>query len=62
MTDVGLNCYGCVTKPATIELSWIMVNWVVRNRTVWSFNILYLQNVFRNHIFNIYLKKGFSEE
>ena len=31
-----------------------MLNWIVRNRTVWSFSYVYLQNVFTNHIFNIY--------
>ena len=27
-----------------------MLNWIVRNRTVWSFNCMYLQNVFPNRI------------
>ena len=30
-----------------------MLNWLVRNRTAWSFNFEYLQSVFTNHIFNI---------
>ena len=34
-----------------------MLNWVVRNRTVRSFNCVYLQNIFTNHIFNIYIYK-----
>ena len=37
-----------------------MLNWIVRNRTVWAFNSGYLQNVFTNHIFNIYVKTGFG--
>ena len=35
-----------------------MLNWIVRNWTVQSFN--YQQNVFTNYIFNIYVKTGFS--
>ena len=35
-----------------------MLNWIVRNRTVWSLNCVYQQNVFRNHIFYIYVKTG----
>ena len=38
----------------------VMLNWIVRNRTVWSFNCVYLQNVFTNHISNIYAKPGFG--
>ena len=34
----------------------IMLNWIVRNRTVGSFNSMYLQNVFTN-IFDIHVKK-----
>ena len=37
-----------------------MLNWIVRKGTVWSFNWVYLQNVFTNHIFNIYVKTGFG--
>ena len=33
---------------------------MVRKETVWSFNSVYLQNVFTNHIFDIYLKTGFG--
>ena len=36
-----------------------MLNFV-RNWTVWSFNCMYQQNVFTNHIFNIYGKAGFG--
>ena len=36
-----------------------MLNWIVRNRTIWSFNRVYLQNVFTYRIFNIYAKAGF---
>ena len=37
-----------------------MLNWIARNRTVWSFNCVYLENVFTNHIFNMYVKTGFG--
>ena len=37
-----------------------MLNWTVRKRTVWLFNSVYLQNVFTNHIFNIYVKTVFT--
>ena len=37
-----------------------MWNWIVRNRTVWSFDNVYLQNKFTNHISDIYVKTGFS--
>ena len=41
-----------------------MPNWTIKNRTVWSFNYVYLENVFTNHICNIYIyiyvKTGFS--
>ena len=36
------------------------LNWFVRNRTVWAFKCVYLQNVFPNQIFNIYVKTEFS--
>ena len=39
-----------------------MLNWIVGNRTVWSFNCVYLKNVFTNHIFNIFVKTGFGIE
>ena len=35
-----------------------MLNWMDRNRTVWSLNCMYQQNVFTNHIFNIYVETG----
>ena len=34
-----------------------MLNWIIRNRIVWSFNCVYLKNVFTNHVFNIYMYK-----
>ena len=37
-----------------------MLNWIVWNRTVGSFNCVYQKNVFANHIFNIYVKTGFG--
>ena len=37
-----------------------MLKWIVRNRTVYSFNCVYLQNVFTNHISNICVKTGFD--
>ena len=37
-----------------------MLNWIVRNRTVWSFNCEYLKNMNTNHIFNLYVKTGFD--
>ena len=37
-----------------------MVNWIIKNRTVWSSNWVYLQNVFTNHIFNIYVKQNLA--
>ena len=37
-----------------------MLNWIVRNWTVWLFNRVYWLNVFTNHIFNIYVKIGFG--
>ena len=37
-----------------------MLNRILRNRTVWSFNCVYQKNMFTNHIFNIYVKTGFS--
>ena len=35
-----------------------MLNWIVRNRTVW----VDLQNVFTNHIFSLYVKTGFGNK
>ena len=35
-----------------------MLNWIVRNRTVRSFNCEYLQSMFINHIFDIYVYLG----
>ena len=37
-----------------------MLNWNIKTRTVWLFNSVYLQNVFTNHIFDIYIKTGFG--
>ena len=39
-----------------------MLNWSVRNRTIRSFNSVYLQNLFTNNIFDIYVKIGFGIE
>ena len=39
---------------------WLMLSWIVRNRKVWSFIYMYLQNVFINHIFYVYVKTGFG--
>ena len=37
-----------------------MLNWIVRNGTVWSFNCVYVQNMFTNDIFNVFVKTGFG--
>ena len=37
-----------------------MINWIVRNTTVWTFNSVNQQNVFTNYNFNIYVRSGFS--
>ena len=37
-----------------------MLNWIVRNRTVCSFNCGYQRNAFTNHIFSMYVKIGFD--
>ena len=38
-----------------------MLNWIVRNRTVWSFNCVYLKKlVQKSYTFNIYVKTGFG--
>ena len=37
-----------------------MLNWIVRNRAIWSFNYVYLQNVFINQIVNVYTKTEFG--
>ena len=34
----------------------IMQNWIITNRTVWSFKCVYVQNMFTNHLFNLYVK------
>ena len=39
-----------------------MLNCIVRNRTVWSFNCVYLQNMLTNRTFNINVKIGFVTE
>ena len=36
----------------------LMLNWIVRNRNVGSFNCVYLQNVLPNHIYLIYIYKN----
>ena len=43
-----------------VPFNFDMLNWIVRNRTVSSFNSVYLQDVFTNYIFNIYVKTGFG--
>ena len=35
-----------------------MLNWIVRNKTVWSLNCGYLHNMFPNHMFNKNVKTG----
>ena len=47
----------CWLSSRLIKLSWLMLNWIVRNRTVHSFNCVYLQNMFTNHIFIIYVNR-----
>ena len=37
-----------------------MLNWVIWNGAVGSFNCRYQQNVFTNHIFDIHVKTGFG--
>ena len=37
-----------------------MLDCIVINRDAWSFNGQYLQNVFTNHIFNVYVKTVFG--
>ena len=42
-----------------------MLNWLIWNRAVWSFDCAYVQNMFTNHIyhiFNIHVKTGFDFE
>ena len=39
-----------------------MLNWIVRNRTVWFFNCIYQQNVFTNRIFDKYVKTGYAKK
>ena len=58
MTDTWLNCEWYIALLGTISHCWLMLNWIVRNKTVWSFNCVYLQNVLTNYIFNIYVKNG----
>ena len=58
MIDVLLNCQWYIVILGTFWLCWLMLNWIVRNSTVWSFNSVYLENVFTNHIFNVYVKIG----
>ena len=33
-----------------VEQFWLMLNWILRNITVWSFNRVYLKYMFTNHI------------
>ena len=47
MTDVLIELLDVLIELLEIELFW-------------SFNRLYLQNVFTNHIFDIYVKTGFT--
>ena len=37
-----------------------MLKWIVKNRTVWSFNCVYLENVFTNDIFDFNEKTRFG--
>ena len=37
-----------------------MLDWIIWNRNVWSFNCEYLKNVFTNHISKIHVKTGFD--
>ena len=53
--DVLLNCLRYTAIHGTIW-PWLILKSIVRNRTVSSFNCVYLQNVFTNHIFYIYVK------
>ena len=39
-----------------------MLNWIVRNRTVWHLTVSTYKMVFTNHIFNINVKTGFGIE
>ena len=39
----------CLTLKQTAN-RWLMLNWIMRSRTVELFNSVYLQNVFTNHI------------
>ena len=59
MTGVWLDCQWYKAILGTIYLCWLMLRWIVRNRTVWSFDYEYQQNLFTN-IFNLYVKTGFS--
>ena len=34
-----------------------MLNWIVRNKTIWSFNCVYLNKLFTNNTFLIYFLK-----
>ena len=38
-----------------MAIQGLMPNWIVRNKTVWLFNCVYLQNMFTNHIGDIYV-------
>ena len=58
-TDVLLNGSLYIAILGTIQL-WLMLNWIAKNRTVLSFNCVYLQNVFTNHILNACVKTWFG--
>ena len=38
-----------------VQTNDLRLNWIVRNRTMWSFNYVYLQNVFTNPLSDIYM-------
>ena len=39
-----------------------MLNGIVWNKTVWSFNCVYLKDVFTNNIYNMHVKTGFGNK
>ena len=58
MAVIWLNCYWYIAILGTICLCWLMLKWIARNRTIWWFNYVYLQNVLTNHVFDIKAKRG----
>ena len=50
-----MNCLWEIAIIGAIQL-WFMLDWTVRNRTVWSLNWMYLK-MFTN-VFNVYVKTG----